>query len=196
MKRLFDFFCSSLGLLLLWPILLLIAFLIKIEDRGPVLFRQTRVGRHGGSFFIWKFRTMVPNASQLGIPLTIGHDPRITRIGHWLRKSKLDEIPQLFNVLVGQMSLVGPRPEVAKYVNAYTPKQRKVLELSPGLTDVASVQYCNESEILATAKNPEKFYLENIVPAKIHLNLTYAQSATVWTDFLVILKTFGRLLKL
>ena len=191
MKRLFDLFWASLGLILLWPLFVLIAFLIKHEDGGPVFFRQVRIGRHGIPFRIWKFRSMVPNA--LGIPLTVGTDPRITRTGHWLRRLKLDELPQLFNVIAGQMSLVGPRPEVARYVDAYTSEQKKVLQLSPGITDIASVRYCNESEVLAQADDPERTYCEEIVSAKIGLNLEYAKHATIASDFLVILRTFVRL---
>jgi lipopolysaccharide/colanic/teichoic acid biosynthesis glycosyltransferase len=191
MKRLFDLFWTSLGLILLWPLFVLIAALIKHEDGGPIFFRQVRIGLHGVPFRIWKFRTMVPDAP--GIPLTVGCDPRITRTGHWLRKLKFDELPQLFNVFAGQMSLVGPRPEVARYVDAYTPEQTKVLQLSPGITDIASVRYCNESDVLAQTDDPERTYREEIVPAKIGLNLEYAKHATIASDFLVIIQTFLRL---
>lgn len=193
MKRLFDFFLSALGLALLWPIFVVIALLIKIEDRNGVFFRQKRIGRGGEPFFIWKFRTMVPDAERQGKSLTVGRDQRITRVGHWLRKTKLDELPQLINVLVGEMSFVGPRPEVPTYVDNYTPQQRRVLDLLPGITDVASVRFADESELLAKVDDPERYYRDEIVPQKISLNLSYASQATIWTDMLVILRTFVRL---
>lgn len=193
MKRLFDFVLSALGLALLWPIFVVIALLIKIEDRNGVFFRQKRIGRGGEPFFIWKFRTMVPDAERQGKSLTVGRDQRITRVGHWLRKTKLDELPQLINVLVGEMSFVGPRPEVPTYVDNYTPQQRRVLDLLPGITDVASVRFADESELLAKVDDPERYYRDEIVPQKISLNLSYASQATIWTDMLVILRTFVRL---
>ena len=192
-KRLFDIFWTSLGLLLLWPVFLVIALLIKIDDGGPVFYRQIRVGRGGKPFRIWKFRTMVVDADKIGGSLTIGRDPRITRTGYWLRKFKLDELPQLFNVLSGEMSLVGPRPEVPEYVARYTQDQKRVLELTPGITDPASIAYRNENEILASSDDPEAVYLSEIMPEKIRLNLQYAEKSTVWTDFLTILKTLLRL---
>ncbi len=192
-KRLFDIFWTSLGLLLLWPVFLVIALLIKIDDGGPVFYRQIRVGRGGKPFRIWKFRTMVVDADKIGGSLTVGRDPRITRTGYWLRKFKLDELPQLFNVLSGEMSLVGPRPEVPEYVARYTQDQKRVLELTPGITDPASIAYRNENEILASSDDPEAVYLSEIMPEKIRLNLQYAEKSTVWTDFLTILKTLLRL---
>lgn len=188
-KRLFDLFWSLLGLAVLWPLFLLIAFLIKLEDGGPVFFRQERVGYKGRPFYIWKFRTMVIDAEKRGKPLTVGRDPRITRVGYWLRRFKLDELPQLINVVSGQMSLVGPRPEVPQYVALYTPEQRKILDLVPGITDPASLAYRNESELLANFPDPEQVYVEKIVPEKIRLNLEYAQRATICTDVLIILRT-------
>lgn len=166
--------------------------LIKLDDKGPVFFRQERVGYKGRPFRIWKFRTMVVDAEKIGKPLTVGRDPRITRVGYWLRKFKLDELPQLFNVLVGEMSLVGPRPEVPKYVALYTPEQRKVLDLVPGITDPASIKYRDESEILGRSPDPDRTYLEEIMPEKIRLNLEYAAHATVWSDFIIVLKTLFR----
>jgi len=188
-KRLFDLFWTLAGLCLLWPIFLLIALLIRLDDGGPVFFRQERVGHKGKPFHIWKFRTMVVDAEKLGMPITIGRDPRITSVGFWLRKYKLDELPQLFNVLTGEMSLVGPRPEVPDYVALYTPEQRAVLELRPGITDPASIKYRDENELLAQAPAPEQTYIEEIMPAKIQLNLEYASRATIWSDFLIILRT-------
>jgi len=188
-KRWFDFFWSVVGLCLSWPIFVLIALVIKLEDGGPVFFRQERVGWRGRPFRIWKFRTMVVGAEKLGRPLTVGKDPRITRVGHWLRKTKLDELPQLINVLCGEMSLVGPRPEVPRYVDLYSTDQRRVLELKPGITDPASIIFRNESEVLAQVENPERYYLEVIMPEKIRLNLEYAKQASIWSDIRVILQT-------
>jgi len=194
-KRLFDIVASAIGLLVLWPVFLVIAVLIKLEDGGPVFYRQERIGYKGRPFKIWKFRTMVVNADKLGKPLTVGRDPRITRVGYWLRKFKLDELPQLLNVLLGEMSLVGPRPEVPQYVALYNPEQRKVLDLVPGITDPASIKFANEAELLAEASNPEKFYIEHIMPTKIRLNMEYASHATLWSDILVILKTLVRIVR-
>lgn len=188
-KRLFDLFWSTLGLLTLWPLFLIIAILIKLDDGGPVFYRQERVGYKGRPFKIWKFRTMIVNAEKVGKPLTVGRDPRITRVGYWLRKFKLDELPQLINVFLGEMSLVGPRPEVPKYVALYNAEQKRVLNLMPGITDPASIKFKDESELLAQASDPEKFYIEKIMPEKIRLNLEYAERATLWSDFLVILQT-------
>lgn len=192
-KRAFDLFWSLSGLAVLSPLFLLIALLVKLEDRGPVFFRQERVGHRGRSFRIWKFRTMVVDADRMGRPLTVGRDPRITRVGYWLRKFKLDELPQLINVVRGEMSLVGPRPEVPRYVALYTLEQRKVLELVPGITDPASIRYRNESEVLARSPDPERTYIEEVMPEKIRLNLEYARRATLWSDFVVIVRTLARL---
>jgi lipopolysaccharide/colanic/teichoic acid biosynthesis glycosyltransferase len=190
-KRIFDLFWATVGLLLLWPIFLVVAVLIKLEDRGPVFFRQVRVGWKGQSFRMWKFRTMVVDAERLGRAITVGRDPRITRVGHWLRATKVDELPQLLNVWLGEMSLVGPRPEVQKYVNLYTEDQRRVLELRPGITDLASVKYRRESEVLAAADDPDRTYVEAIMPEKIQINLEYAAQASLLGDFRVILMTLG-----
>jgi len=188
-KRLFDLCWTIPGLLVLWPAFLVIAVLIKLDDGGAVFFRQLRVGRYGREFRVWKFRTMIARAEQCGGPLTVGDDPRITRVGRWLRHSKLDELPQLFNVLAGQMSLVGPRPEVPHYVARYTPDQRRVLDLVPGITDPASIAYRDESALLAQAPDWERQYIEVIMPEKIRLNLAYAARATQWKDFLVVVVT-------
>ena len=192
-KRTLDLIGAGAGLVLLSPLLLLIALLIRAEDGGPVFFRQERVGYRGRPFRIWKFRTMVPDAAARGLPLTVGQDPRLTRVGAWLRRFKLDELPQLFNVLAAEMTLVGPRPEVPRYVAAYGVEQRQVLQLVPGVTDEASIRYFDESALLAGAADPEHMYLDEIMPEKIQLNLAYAAHATVWTDIRVILSTFSKL---
>ncbi|HEX9011450.1 MAG TPA: sugar transferase [Holophagaceae bacterium] len=190
-KRAFDLFWSALGLAALSPLLLLVALLVKLEDRGPVFFRQVRVGRGGRPFRIWKFRTMVVDAERRGRALTVGQDTRITRIGRFLRSAKLDELPQLINVLVGEMSLVGPRPEVPRYVERYTEAQRAILGLRPGITDLASIKYRNESDLLGQAEDPEATYVQVVLPDKIRINLAYAARAGVGSDFLVILATLG-----
>jgi lipopolysaccharide/colanic/teichoic acid biosynthesis glycosyltransferase len=188
-KRLFDLFFTIPGLIVLLPLFLIIALLIKLDDGAAVFFFQERIGWRGKPFRMWKFRSMVENAEKIGTQLTVGRDNRITRTGHFLRASKIDELPQLINVLLGEMSLVGPRPEVPRYVNLYTPEQAKVLELVPGMTDLASIAYRNENDILANSLDPEREYIEKIVPDKIQINLQYAARASIWNDFLVILKT-------
>jgi lipopolysaccharide/colanic/teichoic acid biosynthesis glycosyltransferase len=192
-KRTLDLVGAGAGVLLLSPLFVLVALLVKVEDRGPVFFRQERVGYRGRLFRIWKFRTMVCDAEARGLPVTVGRDPRVTRVGACLRRLKLDELPQLFNVLVGHMTLVGPRPEVPRYVASYSAEQRRVLELVPGVTDEASIRYVAESALLAAALDPERVYLSEIVPDKIRLNLAYAAHATVWSDVRVILATLHRL---
>ena len=192
-KRAFDLVGAGVGVVLLAPLLALLALLIKAEDGGPVLFKQERVGYRGRRFRIWKFRTMVPDAELRGLPLTVGRDPRVTRIGAWMRRRKLDELPQLFNVLVGDMSLVGPRPDVPCYIALYRASERRVLELVPGMTDEASIRYLDESTLLAASPDPERLYLEEIAPEKIRLSLEYAARATVWTDLRVILATLRHL---
>ncbi len=194
-KRTLDLLGAGVGVVLLSPLFLILAVLVKTADGGPVFFRQERVGYRGRPFRMWKFRTMVPDAATRGLPLTVGHDPRVTRVGAWLRRLKLDELPQLFNVLVGDMTLVGPRPEVPRYVASYGAAERRVLELVPGVTDEASVRYVDESAMLAAAADPERVYTEEIVPEKIRVNLAYATRATVWTDVGVILATLSRLLR-
>lgn len=194
-KRLLDLFGALSGLLLSSPIFLAVALLILLGDRGPVFFRQRRVGRQGVPFDILKFRTMVVNAEQLGAQITVGADPRVTRVGRWLRQTKLDELPQFLNVLRGEMSLVGPRPEVPRYVALYTPAQQRVLALTPGITDPASIRYRDESAVLAAHPDPDRLYVEEIMPAKIGLNLTYAGASSCWSDLAVIGRTLGRILR-
>jgi lipopolysaccharide/colanic/teichoic acid biosynthesis glycosyltransferase len=188
-KRAFDLFFSAAGLLVLSPVLLLVATAVKLSSRGPVLFWQQRIGKDGRPFYIVKFRSMVGNAERLGPGITKDGDPRITRIGRFLRKTKLDELPQLWNVLVGEMSFVGPRPEVPRYVAHYTEEQRRVLELKPGITDLATLEFRNEEQLLSTAADTERFYLEYCIPRKIELNLAYARQATPWRDIIVIFRT-------
>lgn len=192
-KRLFDVCVSGIGGLLLLPFFLLITAIVFAADGRPVFFLQERVGYRGRRFFICKFRTMVRNADRLGQPLTVGEDARITHIGHWLRKYKLDELPQLINVLKGEMSLVGPRPEVPRYVAQYSREQQRVLELVPGITDPASIAFCDEARLLAGCGDPERVYIERIMPEKIRLNLAYADKADIFSDMRVILGTLGAL---
>ncbi|MCL6576105.1 sugar transferase [Kyrpidia sp.] len=188
-KRCFDFFCAVLGLVLLSPVFLVVAVLIRLENRGPIFYLQERIGYRGRPFRIFKFRTMVLNADRMGPSLTVGQDPRVTRVGTVLRKYKLDELPQLVNVLLGEMSLVGPRPEIAKYVDLYSPEQRRVLDLVPGITDPASLKYRNEAELLSASSDPERVYITNILPDKIRINLEYADRATVLRDIGVVIRT-------
>ncbi len=189
-KRLFDLFFAAVGLVLASPLFLLVAAAVKGCDGGPVLFRQRRVGLRGRPFLIIKFRTMVPNAEELGSSITKEGDPRVTPVGRLLRHTKLDELPQLWNVLVGEMSLVGPRPEVPRYVEKYSEAQRRVLELKPGVTDLATLIYHDEEHRLAGADDLETHYVETVMPRKIELNLAYARHANVWEDTKIILRTF------
>ena len=192
-KRLFDLVAAGAGLLLLAPVLAVVALAIMLESGPPVFFRQERVGRHGVPFRIWKFRTMVADAERTGGALTIGADPRITSLGRFLRRYKLDELPQLLNVVSGEMSLVGPRPEVARYVAGYTTEERRVLALVPGVTDPASLEYRDEASMLAGRPDPERAYVEEIAPRKIALNLAYAEHATRRSDLGIILRTIAHL---
>jgi lipopolysaccharide/colanic/teichoic acid biosynthesis glycosyltransferase len=190
-KRTIDLAGSLCGLLVLSPLMVLIAILVKAEDGGSVFFRQERIGRGGRPFRMWKFRTMIPYASALGPSLTAAGDSRITRIGGWLRAHKLDELPHLFNVVMCEMTLVGPRPEVPKSVDMYTPDQRSVLDLEPGITDRASIMFADESALLALQEDPENYYIEKVIPEKIRINLEYADSATAFSDLKVVLETVG-----
>ena len=193
MRRAFDLLGAVLGLALLLPVFAVIACVIKLSDRGPVFYRQLRVGRGGRPFRIWKFRTMIQDADRVGSSLTVGADPRITRPGVWLRRWKLDELPQLLNVITGEMGFVGPRPEVPCFVDLYTSEQRKVLELRPGITDLASIAYRDENDLLRGLDDPETHYTSVILPEKIRMNLAYAAHATLWRDVKVILATLGLL---
>lgn len=190
-KRIFDIIFSLTGLILLSPVLIVISILIKFDSKGQVLYKQTRVGRNNKDFKLLKFRTMNPDSDKKGLLTVGGRDPRITKTGYYLRKYKLDELPQLINVLYGEMSFVGPRPEVRKYVELYTEDQKSVLNVSPGITDVASIKYKNENELLEKAEDPEKYYIEKIMPDKIKLNLEYINERSFFKDFKVIMKTLS-----
>jgi lipopolysaccharide/colanic/teichoic acid biosynthesis glycosyltransferase len=192
-KRALDLAVAIPAVALLSPLLVAIAVWIKLDSRGPVFFLQERVGQFGRRFRMFKFRTMVVDAEKRGSLITIGADPRITRCGRRLRKYKLDELPQLFNVIKGEMSLVGPRPEVPRYVRLYTEDQRLILTLKPGLTSPASIAFSDESELLARQDDPENFYRAKLMPAKILEDLSYAKQATVWSDCAIIAKTFFRI---
>lgn len=194
-KRAMDIVLSACALAILWPLLLLIALAIWIDDPGPVFYRQVRVGRNGKTFRIFKFRSMVMDADKKGLAITVGRDSRITRVGAVLRKTKLDELAQLLNVFLGQMSFVGPRPEVPKYVELYTPYQRQVLLVRPGITDYASIAYRNENDLLAGAPNPEAMYIEQIMPDKIELNMKYLREISPLADIRLILKTIVAVIK-
>jgi lipopolysaccharide/colanic/teichoic acid biosynthesis glycosyltransferase len=187
--RFFDVLISFLGLIILFPVFFVIAICISIDSRGGIFYRQSRVGKGNKDFYLLKFRTMKAGSEQQGL-LTVGeNDRRITRVGFFLRKHKLDELPQLLNVLTGEMSLVGPRPEVRKYVSLYTPEQRKVLEVKPGITDFASIEYSNENARLAQTSSPEQAYINEIMPEKLELNKKFIENQTLSNYFLVILKT-------
>ena len=192
-KRIFDLLSSLMGLIILSPLLMLISLLIIIDSKGSAFYSQKRVGRKGKQFNLLKFRTMNQNSDIKGL-LTIGNDLRITRIGHYLRKSKLDEIPQLINIIRGEMSVVGPRPETPNYVELYTEEQQKVLNVRPGLTDYASLEFINESETLAKHEYPEKAYIETIMPQKLSLNLQYIRDQSLLLDIKIIFKTLLRIL--
>jgi lipopolysaccharide/colanic/teichoic acid biosynthesis glycosyltransferase len=195
MKSVFDIISSALGILLLLPLLALIAILVKIDSRGPIFYRQIRVGKQGEVFKILKYRTMKVGADRKGL-LTVGdRDNRVTKIGYYLRKSKLDELPQLFNVLFGQMSIVGPRPEVPKYVEMYSDDDRIVLSVKPGITDYASIEFRNENELLKNADNPEEMYIHEILPLKLALNKKYIHEKSWHNDLLIILKTITVIFK-
>lgn len=188
-KRIFDLICSTLGLIILSPVLIIIAIRIKMGSDGPVFFKQIRVGENNKEFEILKFRTMVVNAEKLGRQITVGNDNRITKIGAFLRKYKLDELPQLINVFKGEMSLVGPRPEVPRYVKLYNEEQRKVLAVKPGITDLASIRYRDENDLLGEVDNPDEFYINTIMPDKLALNLEYINKNNVFFDVYIIFKT-------
>lgn len=195
MKRIFDIVMSGLGLICLSPLFLVLAVWIKSDSKGPVFYRQIRVGRGNKDFRLFKFRSMRPDSDKLGLITVGGHDPRVTRSGYYIRKYKLDEFPQLINVFVGDMSLVGPRPEVRKYVDLYTPEQLRVLNVRPGITSLASIRYRNENEILAKAEDPDKAYVEQIMPDKIAIDLEYVENASLTNDIKLIFKTFGEIIR-
>ncbi len=189
LKRLFDIFVSFTGLLLLLPLFFIIGLVVRLGSPGSVFYRQQRVGKKGQLFRIFKFRTMQPNSDSKGLLTVGGRDPRITRSGYFLRKYKLDELPQLLNVLIGDMSFVGPRPEVKKYVDLYTPQELQVLNVRPGITDYASLEYFSENELLATSDDPETTYIQEIMPAKLKLNARYIEEAGLLTDVKIMGRT-------
>lgn len=195
MKRLLDILSSSIVLLVLLPVWLVIALLIAMESKGGVFYKQVRVGKDNKDFFLYKFRTMRVGSDKKGL-LTVGErDNRITRVGYFLRKYKIDEFPQLLNVIKGDMSIVGPRPEVRKYVDLYTPEQMKVLSVRPGLTDLASIKYVHENEVLAASDNPEQTYIDEVMPAKLDLNMQYIATQSLMGDIRLIFNTFLAILK-
>ena len=194
MKRAFDFISALVGLTVLSPLFIVLIIWIKLDSKGSPFYHQKRVGRNNKDFKIHKFRSMYVNSDRKGL-LTVGNkDNRITRCGYYLRKYKLDELPQLFNVLKGEMSLVGPRPEVRKYVDLYTPEQMEVLKVRPGITDLASIRYRNENEILKDKKEPEQYYINHILPDKIELNLQYLSKRSLVSDIKLIFGTFNKLI--
>lgn len=190
MKRLFDIVASGCGLIILSPLFVILAIWIKLDSKGPVFYRQVRVGRYNKDFRIFKFRSMRVGADKQGLITVGGRDPRVTRSGYFIRKYKLDEFPQLINVFVGDMSLVGPRPEVRKYVDMYTEEQMRVLDVRPGITDLASIRYRNENELLEKAEDPDQFYVDVIMQDKLSINLEYVANHSFWYDIKLIFKTF------
>jgi lipopolysaccharide/colanic/teichoic acid biosynthesis glycosyltransferase len=193
-KRLFDIFFSLIGLVILVVPFLIIALLITFDSKGGVFYKQIRVGKNGVDFKLLKFRTMQTDADKSGLLTVGGRDHRITKIGYNLRNYKIDELPQLINVLLGDMSLVGPRPEVRKYVDLYTSEQQLVLSVKPGITDYASIEYSNENELLGNAENPEQLYINEVMPAKLKLNLKYIAEQSLSTDLKIIFKTIGKII--
>ena len=195
-KRLFDWLASGIGLVLLAPLLLVLAVWIKLDSSGPVFFRQERVGRGGTLFRIHKFRTMVSDAERRGLQITVGADARVTRVGQWLRKYKLDELPQLLDVWLGHMSLVGPRPEVPRYVACYPAEVRDVvLSVRPGITDRASIEFKDENLILGRAADPDKAYVEEILPIKLKYYVEYIETNSLLGDVKLIIRTFAALIR-
>ncbi len=194
-KRLFDIIFSFLGIITLFPILLIIALLIKLDSKEPIFYKGTRVGKNEKLFKMYKFRSMVVNAAKIGGPSTSEDDPRLTKIGKILRKYKLDELPQFINVLKGEMSFVGPRPEVLEEVKTYSEEEKKILSIRPGITDWASIEFRNEGEILRGSKNPHKTYQEKIRPEKHRLELEYVKNHSFFTDLKIILKTIQIIFK-
>ncbi|EIF38899.1 sugar transferase [Haemophilus parainfluenzae] len=195
MIRFFDFILSLVGLVVLAPIFIVLAIWIKIDSKGPVFYKQVRVGQNDIDFGLFKFRSMVVDADKKGLITVGGRDPRITRSGYFIRKYKLDELPQLINVLLGDMSLVGPRPEVRKYVELYTDEQQKVLSVKPGITDYASIEYMDENEILGKSNDPEKTYIEEIMPEKIKYNMKYINNKNLFEYFKIILLTVLKIVR-
>ena len=195
MKRAFDIMVSLTGLVVVLPLLPVVAVAIKWDSPGPIFFKQRRMGRGFRPFFIYKFRTMVENAPALGMSITAGRDPRITRVGQFLRQTKLDELPQLINVLKGDMSLVGPRPEVPRYVELFREDYKEILQIRPGITDLASLKYRDEAAILGQAENPEEEYVKRVLPEKIRLAKDYINQSSLYFDIMLIFKTLVKLVE-
>ncbi len=195
MKRLCDILLSGVGLILLSPLLIVVAIWIKLDSAGPVFYRQVRVGRHNKDFRIYKFRSMYVDSDKRGLITIGGHDPRVTRAGYYIRKAKIDELPQLINVFIGDMSFVGPRPEVRKYVDMYTAEQLHVLDIRPGITDAASIKYRNENEILEKQADPEQYYVDVIMQDKLRINLEYVAHHSLLSDLKLIFNTFIAIVK-
>lgn len=193
-QRIFDLIFSGALLTALSPVLLAAMIWIRLDSPGPVFFLQDRIGREGRRFRIFKFRTMVTDAEKTGTQITIGDDPRITRSGRWLRRLRIDELPQLLNVIRGEMSIVGPRPEVPRYVELYTPDQRRILAFRPGLTSPATIEFRNESSLLSRQTDPERYYREHLIPAKIATDLDYSLKAGLVSDIFILLTTVRKLL--
>ena len=195
LKRIFDIIASGCGLIVLSPLFIILAIWIKWDSKGPVFYKQVRVGRNNKDFKLYKFRSMRVGADKAGLITVGGRDPRVTRSGYYIRKYKLDEFPQLINVFLGDMSLVGPRPEVRKYVDMYTPEQMHVLDVRPGITDLASIRYRNENELLEKAEDPDKYYIEVIMQDKLRINLEYVANHSFWYDIKLIFGTFWAIVK-
>ncbi|MFN5630189.1 MAG: sugar transferase [Bacteroidota bacterium] len=193
-KRIFDIISSFFFLVLIFPLFILISILIKIDSKGPIFFKQIRVGKNNKDFLLLKFRTMRVDQKNSSL-ITVGNDSRITNVGNFLRKYKLDEFPQLINILKGEMSVVGPRPEVRKYVDMYSISQLEILSVKPGLTDPSSIKFSNESELLGTAENPEKYYIETLMPLKILISLKYIRTQSFVGDLRIIFQTFSKIFK-
>ncbi len=194
LKRSFDLLFSVTGALVLFPLLILVSVWVGLDSAGGILYKQIRVGKNGKDFVLFKFRTMRTGSDKQGLLTIGGRDNRITRSGYFLRKYKLDELPQIFNVILGDMSLVGPRPEVRKYVDMYTSEQRAVLGVRPGITDYASIEYSNENERLAGSEDPEKMYVQEVMPAKLLLNLKYIREQGLVTDLKIIFLTLRKII--
>lgn len=194
-KRSFDLMVSSSTLIIMLPLMMLISILVKLDSKGPILYKGVRVGRYGKFFKMLKFRTMIVNAEKLGGPSSADDDPRITKVGHLIRKYKVDELPQLINILKGEMSFVGPRPEVPVEVETYTEEEKRILLVKPGITDWASLKYHNEGEILKGSPDPHKTYREKIKPGKMRLALKYVDEKSFLTDIKILFTTFFTLIK-
>ena len=193
MKRIFDIVASGFGLLVMSPVFLILAIWIKLDSKGPVFYRQVRVGRKNRDFRIFKFRSMRVGADKMGLITVGGHDPRVTRSGYFIRKYKLDEFPQLINVFIGDMSLVGPRPEVRKYVDLYTSEQMQVLDVRPGVTSLASIRYRNENELLEKVEDSDQYYINVVMQDKLAIDLEYIRNVSFGYDIRLVFQTFGRL---